>query len=153
MIKFVIMGVMVVGAGALGYFGERFMRPTAAPAPEHALADKKQELMFKLPLGNFTMQVIQTKRSLHLMFDIDVYVMGAGAFQEISGAIGRARLRDATVTAIAELAETEFGFELPDADEATKTALAEKIVRKLYVDFPEIRTARVNTFAAVISDR
>jgi hypothetical protein len=151
MIKFVIMGVMVVGAGALGYFGERFMRPTAAP--EHALADKKQELMFKLPLGNFTMQVIQTKRSLHLMFDIDVYVMGASAFQDINGAIGRARLRDATVTAIAELAETEFGFELPEADDATKTALAEKIVRKRYVDFPDIRTARVNTFAAVISDR
>ncbi len=151
MIKILIMGVMVAGAGALGYFGERFLRMTEAPAPEHPIGDKKGQLLYKMPLGAFTMQVGQGKRTLHLVFDIDVYVMGASSFQDINGAVGRARLRDATVVAIAGLAETDISFREPVTDDASKLALSEKIVRKLYVNFPTIRTARINTFFANFS--
>lgn len=144
---------MVAGAGALGYFGESLMRPKAAPDPEHPIVDKASTLLYKMPLGAFTMQVLQPTRAVHLIFDIDVYVMGATAFQEINGAVGRARLRDATVSAIAELAATDLSFSEPQTDEASKVALAEKLVRKLYVNFPMIRTARVNRFIANISAR
>jgi hypothetical protein len=145
------MGAIVVGAGALGYFGERFMRTTDAHASEGPFASKKSELLYKMPLGNFTMQLIQGKRTLHLVFDIDIYVMGASGFQEINGAVGRARLRDATVAAIAELAQTDMGLEKFKTDDTSKTAIAEKIVRKLYVNFPTVRTGRVNNLFAHIS--
>lgn len=153
MIKILIMGVMVASAGALGYFGERFMRPTGASAPEHSMDNKKSELLYKMPLGNFTMQIKQSKRTLHLVFDVDVYVMGASAFQEINGSVGRAMLRDATVAAIAELAETDMSFGEPPTDEASQIALAEMIVRKLYVNFPTVRTGRIHKLFANVSAR
>ena len=153
MIKILVLGMMVGGAGALGYFGERFFRSSGAGSLERLIVNKKSELMYKLPLGAFTMQVMQGKRTLHLVFDIDVYVMGASSFQEINGAVGRARLRDATVAAIADLAETDISFREPVTDDASKIALAEKIVRKLYMNFPTVRTARINRFVANISAR
>lgn len=148
MIKIVIMLVCVAGAGALGFFGERFMRPTAAPGPSEMMAQKKPELLFKLPLGKFTMQSRQRVRTLHLIFDVDVYVMGAAAFQNINGAVGRARLRDATVTAIAEIIETDQSLADEVSEDDRKRAIAEQIVRRLYVDFPTIRTARLNNYRA-----
>ena len=151
MIKILIMVVMVAGAGALGYFGERFLRMTEAPMPEHPIGDKRGQLLYKMPLGGFTMQIPIDKRTLHLVFDIDVYVMGASAFQDINGAVGRARLRDATVVAIADLAETDISFREAFTDDVSKVALSEKIVRKLYVNFPTVRTARINTFIANVS--
>ena len=154
MIKFLIIGVVVAGAGAAGFFGERLMRPTEAPAgPEEAAKEAKAEALFKLPLGKFTMQLLQPRSTLHLVFDIDVYVMGAGAFGEINGAVGRAKLRDATVTAIAELAETDLSLAAPMDDAERKKKLAAQIVRKLYVDFPVIRTARINSYKSNLSLR
>lgn len=153
MIKLLIIGVFVAGAGALGYFGERFMRPTEAPVPEGTVAETKPEHLFKLPLGKFTMQLLQPRSTLHLVFDIDVYVMGSVAFEAINGSVGRARLRDATVTAIAELAETDLSLAAPMDAEERKKKLAAQIVRKLYVDFPVIRTARINTYKSNLSLR
>lgn len=153
MLKVVIMGVIVVAAGALGYVGEQFMRPTAAPPPADDVPDKTKKLLFKLPLGKFTMQVVQTRSTLHLVFDFDVFIMGAAAFQEINGAVGRAKLRDATVAAIAELAETDLTLAEPMEDSERMEQLAAKIVRKLYEDFPVVRTARVNTYHANVTLR
>ena len=87
---------------------------------------------------------------VQLVFDIVVYIMGATAFENINGGLGRARLRDATVTAMAEMAEREVGLAQTVLDEEGKTKLAEKVVRKLYVRFPEVRTARVNSFVTKI---
>lgn len=148
MVKFLILGVAVAGAGAAGYFGEQFFRPTAAPEGEHAAVAKKPELLFELPLGKFTMQIIRDNQILHLLFDVDVFILGSAEFQKINGAVGQARLRDATVTAIAELAETELALAETVMNEEGRTALAAQIVRKLYVDFPIIRTARINSFVA-----
>ena len=146
MTKLLIMAVCVAGAGALGYFGERLLRPAAAPATLNPFATEKSELLFKLPLGKFTMQIAQKTRKVHIAFEIDVYIMGSSAFQNINGAVGQAKLRDGMVTAIAELAETDPELLEGDNKEANKKALAEKIVRKLYVDFPMVRAARLNRF-------
>ncbi len=51
MIKYIIIAVCVIGAGAMGYVGERFMRPTTSAPSDQAAS---QELMFKMPLGKFT---------------------------------------------------------------------------------------------------
>ncbi len=94
------------------------------------------------------MQIIRDNQILHLLFDVDVFILGSAEFQKINGAVGQARLRDATVTAIAELAETELALAETVMNEEGRTALAAQIVRKLYVDFPIIRTARINSFVA-----
>jgi len=152
-IKLLIMAVCVVGAGALGFFGERMLRPSDAPAAQYAGASPNSQLLFKFPLGNFTMQIQQSNKILHMAFDIDVFVMGAKAFNNINGAVGRAKLRDGMVTAIAELAETDASFAVNDDDAERKKILAQKIVRKLYLDFPMVRTARINQLHSVTTLR
>lgn len=149
MIKILILVTVVLGAGAAGFFGERFLRPVETAKPMDRLKDEK-ELLFKMPLGRFTVKLPKGPEVVQLVFDIDVYIMGAVAFQNINGALGRARLRDATVTAMAEMAEREVGLAEVVLDDRGKTALAEKVVRKLYVRFPEVRTARVNSFVVKI---
>lgn len=151
MLKILIMVVMVAGAGALGFFGERFFRMAEAPSSENEIANKQSKLLYKMPLGGFTIQLPRGDETLNLKFDIDVYVMGASAFQEINGAVGRARLRDATVVAIADLAESDITFHDAITSEDGKVALSEKIVRKLYVNFPTVRTARINKLLSDLS--
>ena len=77
--------------------------------------------------------------------------MGATAFQEINGAVGRARLRDATVVAIADLAGSDITFHDVITAEGNKVTLAEMLVRKLYVNFPTVRAARINTLISNLS--
>ena len=149
MFKILILLVVVLGAGAAGFFGEKFFRPVETTKPMERLKDEK-ELLFKMPLGRFTVKLPKGDEVVQLVFDIDVYIMGATAFENINGGLGRARLRDATVTAMAEMAEREVGLAQTVLDEEGKTKLAEKVVRKLYVRFPEVRTARVNSFVTKI---
>ncbi|WP_281990594.1 flagellar biosynthesis protein FlgH [Sulfitobacter geojensis] len=151
MLKILIMLAMVAGAGALGYFGERFVRVTQAPASTGAKKDASSALLYKMPLGGFTVQLPRGVQTLNLKFDLDVYVMGATAFQEINGAVGRARLRDATVVAIADLAGSDITFHDVITAEGNKVTLAEMLVRKLYVNFPTVRAARINTLISNLS--
>lgn len=149
MMKFLVIGVLVAVAGALGYFGERFVRPAGPPEPAMAAAvDHKSELLFKMPMGHFTMQVMQPSGTTHVVFDLDLYVMGEAAFEKINGAVGKAKLRDATVAAIAELAETDQRLLQPVEDAEIREMFSDQVVRKLYVNFPEIRAARINSFNA-----
>ena len=149
MMKILLLVVVVLGAGAAGYFGERFMRPVAAE-PAMDKPEDTADLLYKMPLGRFTVKLPKGDEVVQLVFDIDVYIMGAVAFGNINGALGRARLRDATVTAMAEMAEREVGLAEQVLDDAGKAILAEKVVRKLYVNFPEVRTARVNSFVVKV---
>ena len=151
MIKILMLVVAVIGAGAAGFFGERLLRPVQAPEAEMAHDAPKEEpkmLLFKLPLGRFTVQIPQRAQVVHMVFDIDVFILGEHAFAEINGAMGKARLRDATVTAIAELAETDLTLAQTKNTETELAELAAKVVRKLYLVFPEVRTARVNSFVS-----
>ncbi|WP_176250974.1 flagellar biosynthesis protein FlgH [Sulfitobacter sp. HGT1] len=143
MMKIMIIGALVLGMGAAGYFGEQFLRPTQAPVSE-AAAVHKNELLFKMPLGNFTMQITQPSEVINMTINLDVYVMGAAAFAKINGANGRALLRDGAVAAIAEVATTNLGITVTDEEDVMKLDLSEQIVRKLYVNFPYVRTARIN---------
>ncbi|NRB03706.1 MAG: flagellar biosynthesis protein FlgH [Rhodobacteraceae bacterium] len=150
MIKFIIIGAAAALFGAAGYFGGMFLAPEPAPppAPDKMAMEAKPEpkaLLFKMPLGKVTVQIIKPKRIMHMVADIDLFVMGVAEFEAINGAMGRARLRDAVVTSVAELAETEIWMLKEDSSEKTRRMLSEYLVRRIYEDFPSIRTARVNS--------
>jgi hypothetical protein len=151
MIKIAILGALVAASAAVGYFVEPVLR--GEKAPSSAQMEEKPALLFKLPLGKFTTQILMRENVLHVVFDMDVYVVGAEAFERTNGALGVARLRDATVRALSELIETNYTFaDMLEAPEG-KAALAEMLVRKLYRSFPEIRTARINTLQTSVTDR
>ena len=147
MIKMVLMAGMVAAFGALGFFGERFVRPAAAPPVEAPSMPAKKALLFNMPLGRFTMQVAGPEGTLHHVIDVDVYVAGAGSFQKINGAVGRAKLRDATISALTVLSRSEPYLDQPLEEDAQQAELAAQIVRKLHVTFPDIMTARIKAYS------
>ena len=67
--------------------------------------------------------------------------------------MGRVKLRDATVAAIAEIAETALWVDREDIQNIDRRVLVEDIVRRLYRTFPMVQTARINEFAATVSVR
>lgn len=145
-----LIGVM----GAAGYFAEPYLfRP-----PEQAKADEVEmpeaaprEVLFKMPLGKFVVQVPRNRQSIHILFDIDLYMAGAANFERLNGAEGRARLRDATVQSVAEITETALWIDNEDLTKLDPRRMAEEVVRKLYPTFPMMRTARINELHANVS--
>ena len=141
MLKVAILVVLVLGAGAAGYFGERFLRPTKAPEPANATA--APALYFNLPLGRFTLGLRDRTSDVYLVFNLEVYIQGAEAFQQINGSVGKTRLRDATVTALSKLSVSDVMLiELVKTEEG-KARFAEMIALKLHADFPTVKAARV----------
>ena len=148
MLKYLLIPVAAGLFGAAGYFGGQMLAP--APEPEKpmeeasAAAVEAKPMLFKMPLGKVTIQIIKPKKILHMLIDLDIYVKGAAAFESINGAMGRAKLRDLTVTTVAQLAETELWMLEEDTSEQSKRRLSEYIVREIYKTYPEVRTARIN---------
>ncbi len=151
LIAFPIILVML----AAGYFLEPYIFQSAPDS--EAVADmepkKPKVMLFKMPLGKFTLQVVKDKRNLHMNFNIDVYIAGSAEFERMNGAMGRVKLRDATVAAIAEIAETALWVDREDIQNIDRRVLVEDIVRRLYRSFPMVQTARINEFAATVSVR
>lgn len=157
MAKKLILGLaLALPFGAAGYFGEQFV---ARPEPEEKMAKEpmaakvESDMLFKMPLGKFTIRVAKETRVLHLLFDIDLYLLGATEFERLNGAMGRALLRDGTISVISEMAETALWITEEELENLEKRFLAEQIVRKLYLTFPMVRTARINQFTAGVSVR
>lgn len=148
MLKFLLIPVAAGIFGAAGYFGGQMMAPEPKPMDDKKASMEKEKdappVLFKMPLGKVTIQVIRPKVAKHMLLDLDIYINGAKAFESINGAMGRAKLRDATVIAVAQLAETELWMLNEDVSEGTKRKLAEYIVREVHKTYPEVLTARVN---------
>jgi len=138
-----------------GYFAEPFLfRPDpATEAPAEEAQKERPPVLFKMPLGKFTVQVPKNTQTLHMRFDIDVYLEGAANFERLNGAMGRATLRDAMVSEIAEMAQTALWVNDDDIANLDRRFLAEQIVRRLYRSFPMLKTAQVNEFSANFSAR
>ncbi len=149
--KFILVIAVAVGlAGAAGFFiGGSFFQQEATSDPmpetqEDVAKDVPAAPLFQMPLGKFTMRVTRKTRVAHVLMDLDVFMQGATAFEKMNGAIGRARLRDASVIAFASLAESSR-WSNPDAfTDLNKRALAEEVVRKIHEEFPMVVTARFN---------
>lgn len=140
--------------GAIGFFVGRLLvgppEAEAAPPQVHVTA---QAVLYKMPLGKFTIQVLQPGRILHVQIDMDVYIAGLGKFDELNGTEGKARLRDAIVAIGSDLAETELWIEEGTEDQLDHEKIAELIVRKLHRSFSSVRSARINRLDSIRSAR
>ncbi|WP_421750003.1 flagellar biosynthesis protein FlgH [Cognatishimia sp.] len=147
----ILLGPLLLGP--TGYFLGKMMAPdpveAAAMAEENEagiVAATPEEILYKMPLGKFTIQVLQPRSVLHILLDLDVYIAGSGNFERLNGLEGRNRLRDATVTVISDMAETTLWLDKGEEEHIDQEQLAEDIVRKLHLKFRSLRTAQINEF-------
>ena len=152
--KIIILLGVVIAFAAAGFFAEPYLfRPAPSTMETMDAPEKPQEQLFKMPLGKFTLQIIHKKRTLHLLFDIDVYIAGLANFERMNGAMGRASLRDATIRELSKMSETALWVDSQKIEDLDRRFLAEQIVRQLYRTYPMVRTARVNRMDASVSAR
>ena len=147
----ILLGPLILGPA--GYFLGKMMAPE--PVEAAAMTDEKEagmvaatpeEILYKMPLGKFTVQVLQPRSSLHILLDLDVYIAGSGNFERLNGLEGRNRMRDATISIISDMAETTLWLEKGEEEHIDQDQLAEDIVRKLHLKFRSLRTAKINEF-------
>jgi len=139
-----LVALVMGGAGfALGlYF---FPPETAAPATDPEGVEGKA-VLYKLPLGSLTFQVLQPTRILHIVIDLDVFVSEAAVYEQLGNTGGRARLRDTTISAVSDMAETMLWVKKGEERMIDKVALAQQIVQKLHNSYPAVKSAQINTF-------
>ena len=147
----ILLGPLILGPA--GYFLGGMMAPEEVAAVEEMVKDEAgivaatpEEILYKMPLGKFTVQVLQPRSALHILLDLDVYIAGAANFERLNGLEGRNRMRDATVGIISDMAETTLWLERGEEEHIDQAQLAEDIVRKLHVKFRSLRTAKINEF-------
>lgn len=147
----IILGPLILGPA--GYFIGKMMAPAPVEATESApesdagmVAATQEEILYKMPLGKFTIQVMQPKTVLHILMDLDVYIAGAADFERLNGLEGRNRMRDATIGIISDMAETTLWLEKGEEEHIDTDKLAEDIIRKLHLKFRSLRTAKINEF-------
>ena len=143
---FAIPLVALVMGGAGFVLGRYFFPPEAAvPAPGPEGSEGKA-VLYKLPLGNLTFQVLQPTRILHIVIDLDVFVSEAAVYEQFGNTGGRARLRDTTISAVSDMAESMLWVRRGEEDKIDKVALAQQIVQKLHNSYPAVKSAQINTF-------
>lgn len=154
----ILLGPLLLGPA--GYFIGKMLAPEPVEAPVEMAEDTAgevaataEEILYKMPLGKFTVQVLQPRSVLHILMDLDVYLAGSANFERLNGLEGRNRLRDATVSIISDMAETTLWLEKGEEDHIDQTEIAEEIVRKLHLKFRSVRTAKINEFNAARSLR
>ena len=149
----ILLGPLLLGPA--GYFIGKMMAPEPVEMADAMEKDKAgevvatpEEILYKMPLGKFTVQVLQPRSVLHILLDLDVYMAGSANFERLNGLEGRNRLRDATVGVISDMAETTLWLEKGQEEQIDQAELAEEIVRKLHLKFRSLRTAKINEFTA-----
>lgn len=152
--KLLLLVLVPLILGPTGYVAGRFLLPPPGPAGDSANANSApREMLYEMPLGKFIIQVMQPGKTLHIQIDMDVYIAGAMSFERLNGARGRALLRDATITAVSDLAETALWIDEGAEDQLNKDMLADQIVRKVHTGFSSVRAARINELMAFRSPR
>ena len=161
----ILLGPLILGP--TGYFVGQMLAPDPPPPPAE-MADKgmemkkeeagkvaaaPKEILYKMPLGKFTVQVMQPENVLHIVIDMDVYLAGASEFERLNGAEGRARLRDGAIGVLSDMAETTLWVDNGEEQNLDRLKMIEEIVRKMHQDFNAIRTARINEFNTARTSR
>ena len=157
----IILGPLLLGP--LGYFLGGMLAPDPVEPTETAAAESMeakgevvatpQEILYKMPLGKFTVQVLQPNNVLHLVIDMDVYMAGAGEFERLNGAEGRARLRDSAIRIFSDMAETTLWLDEGEENNLDHRMIVEEVVRNMHRSFDAVRTARINEFSAARTQR
>lgn len=150
----ILLGPLILGPA--GYFLGKMLAPP--PAPVEEMAEKKEEekagkahatpelILYKMPLGNFTVQVMQPKNVLHIVVNMDVYIAGANEFERLNGAHGRASLRDSVIAILSDMAETSLWVPEGAEKDMDHREIVEEVVRKLHLKYNSIYTAKINEF-------
>lgn len=154
----ILLGPLLLGPA--GYFLGKMLTPAPVEVAESKTDDgsgivaaTSNEILYKMPLGKFTVQVLQPRSALHILLDLDVYIAGSANFERLNGLEGRNRMRDATVGIISDMAETSLWLEKGEEEQIDQAQLAEDIVRKLHLKFRSLRTAKINELTTARSLR
>ncbi|TDK50217.1 hypothetical protein E1832_07360 [Antarcticimicrobium luteum] len=135
--------------GGVGFAMGRYLLESGGPAlADDAVAGVERETLYKMPLGKFTFQVLQPTRILHILIDMDVFLDDVTVFEQVNGTVGRARLRDATISAASDMAESMLWVGKGEEQALDTAAMAGRLVLKLHSGFPAVRSAQINQFMA-----
>jgi hypothetical protein len=115
---------------------------TAAVADDTHVND----VLYEMPLGNMAIQVLQPKSIVHVVINASVFFSSSTEFEQMNGTLGRAKLRDATITAFSDFAETSLWIKDGREADITKEGLSKQIAGRLSRTYPSIRGARMNQF-------
>ena len=135
--------------GPLGYFlGRNFVRGENAAdtssSAKGAPHQKVEPVLYKMPLGGITFQVMRPRSIVHITIDLSLYIEGAKNFELLGSAQGKAMLRDAAISAVSDLAENSLWVDEGEKNTITPNRLALEITQKIYGKFPFIRSAKIN---------
>ena len=145
--KLLVILLVSLVMGGTGYaLGRHFFPPEKVTHSTEPETSEANGLLYKMPLGNLTFQVLQPTRILHIVIDLDVFISEAAAYEELGNRGGRARLRDTTITAASDLAESMLWVRKGEEEKIDKVALAQQIVQKLHNSYPAVKSAQINTF-------
>ena len=148
--RLLILGTLVVLMVGVGFAAGRYF----APAPDPAFSyTSKNETLYKLPLGKFTTQVVKPNRIFYIAFKLDVFIAGASHFEKMNGGLSRSRMREDVIAHLATMVETTLWLQETDQVEIDQDDLGMDIARKLYQEYPMVRSARVNELATSRVDR
>ena len=142
-----MMGVVGYGVGL--YLNESKSATTLAVSEEA----QGKEVLYKLPLGRFTVQVIKPDEYLNIRFKLDVFIVGAANFERMSDGLSRLKMREDVMRLLSNMAETSLRTE----DRATTLLepdnLAHTIASKLHHGYIMVRTAKVTELASSLAER
>lgn len=145
--KLLVILLLALVMGAVGFaLGRYYFPPEDAAAPDGTEPAEGKEVLYKMPLGGLTFQVLQPTRILHIVIDLDVFFSEAAAYEQLGNKGGRARLRDSTITAVSDMAEAMLWVRKGEEDKIDKVALAQQIVLKLHNSYPAVKSAQINQF-------
>lgn len=146
----IILGVLATLMGGTGFMAGRYFAPEQDPVPAFAT---QKETLYKLPLGKFTTQVVKPTRFLNIAFKLDVFIAGASNFEKMNGGLSRTRMREDVIGHLATMVETTLWVEETDQVEIDQDELAMAVARKLYQEYPMVRSARISEFFTSRADR
>ena len=144
--RIVLFVTLAVAMAATGYTLGKVLLPSKASQTKNSMA-VGEDLLYKLPLGRFTVQVIKPSQFVNIRFVMDVYIDGAQNFERMNGGISRSRMREDVLRHMSNMAETTLWSEGTTTDALVPETLAFNIASKLYHRYPMIRTARISEFA------
>lgn len=141
--RLIIAGVIVAVMGGAGFAAGRFLAP---PEPVEMPATDPSEILYKLPLGRFTVQVLKPERFFNIRFNMDVFITGAANFEKMNGGISRGRMREDVILHLSNMVETTLWVQESRETEIDQDELALAIARKLYQTYPMVRSALISDF-------
>lgn len=145
--KLLVILLLALVMGVIGFALGRYYSPPEDTAPPTGTEPAEgKEVLYKMPLGSLTFQVLQPTRILHIVIDLDVFFSEAAAYEQLGNKGGRARLRDSTITTVSDMAEAMLWVRKGEEDKIDKVALAQQIVLKLHNSYPAVKSAQINQF-------